>query len=68
MARLLNRGVVLGHPWVVGEIALGHLAQRRVILGLLTSLPQATLATADEVLLLIERHRLQGLGIGYVDA
>ncbi len=28
LARLLERGTVLGHPWVVGELALGHLAQR----------------------------------------
>jgi len=28
LARVLDRGTVLGHPWVVGELALGHLAQR----------------------------------------
>lgn len=68
LVQLLERGLVLGHPWVVGELALGHLSQRREVLGLLTSLPQATVATTDEVLALVERHELYGLGIGYVDA
>jgi len=68
LARLLEGGAVLGHSWVVGELALGHLDQRRQVTGLLGSLPQATVATPAEVLVLIERHRLAGVGIGYVDA
>ncbi len=68
LVRLLEREIVLTHPWVIGELALGHLSQRREVIGLLTSLPQATVATTDEVLTLVEGHRLYGLGIGYVDA
>jgi predicted nucleic acid-binding protein len=68
LAQLLEGGRVLGHPWVIGELALGRLSQRREILGLLNSLPQAVVATTDEVLTLVERHELYGLGIGYVDA
>jgi predicted nucleic acid-binding protein len=68
LAGLLERELVLAHPWVIGELALGHLAQRREILRLLTSLPQAVVATADEVRTLVEGHQLYGLGIGYVDA
>ena len=67
LAQALNRGHVLGHPWVVGELALGSLSRRQAILGLLRNLPQAQVATADEVSTFIERHRLYGLGIGYVD-
>jgi predicted nucleic acid-binding protein len=65
---LLERELVLAHPWVIGELALGHLSHRREVLGLLTSLPQATVATTDEVRTLVEGHQLYGLGIGYVDA
>lgn len=65
---LLERGLVLVHPWVIGELALGHLSARQEVLGLLTGLPQATVATTDEVAALTERHQLYGLGIGYVDA
>jgi len=68
LAALLQDGHVLAHPWVTGELALGHLARRSEILGLLGNLPQATAATDVEVLSLIARHQLFGLGIGYVDA
>jgi len=68
LTHLLEHGAVLGHPWVVGELALGHLSQRHEILGLLNSLPQAVVATPAEILTFIERHELHGLGIGYVDA
>ena len=64
----LQQDRILGHPWVTGELALGNLSQRSEILILLSSLPQASLATLDEVLSLIDRESLHGLGIGYVDA
>ena len=59
---------MLAHPGVTGELALGHLARRSEILGLLHNLPQATVATDLEVLALIVIRHLFGLGIGYVDA
>lgn len=67
LVRLLNGNAVLGHPWVTGELALGNLTQRDEIIGLLRGLPQATVATDDEVLQLIQREALYGVGIGYVD-
>lgn len=68
LVALLQNGNVLGHPWVVGELALGSLSHRDEVLSLLRNLPQATVATDAEVLALIDRERLFGLGIGYVDA
>ncbi|HET7327476.1 MAG TPA: type II toxin-antitoxin system VapC family toxin [Nocardioidaceae bacterium] len=68
LAGLLQEGQVLAHPWVTGEIALGHLSRRSEILRLLHSLPQATVATDREVLTLIDTQHLSGIGIGYVDA
>jgi predicted nucleic acid-binding protein len=68
LAALLQDGHVLAHPWVTGELALGHLSRRSEILRLLHHLPQAKAATDHEVLTLIDNHRLFGLGIGYVDA
>lgn len=65
---LLQDGHVLAHPWVTGELALGHLSQRGEVLGLMHNLPQATVATDVEVLGLIDNRHLFGLGIGYVDA
>lgn len=68
LTQLLDDSRVLGHPWVVGELALGRLVRRGELLTLLASLPQAVVATAAEVLTLIDRHELYGLGLGYVDA
>ncbi len=56
------------HPFVLGELALGSLRQRDVILTSLRDLPQASVATDEEVLQFIAERRLFGLGIGYVDA
>ncbi len=68
LTSLLQDGQVLAHPWVIGELALGHLSHRSEILGLLRNLPQAKSATDVEVLTLIDNQQLFGLGIGYVDA
>jgi predicted nucleic acid-binding protein len=65
---LLDQGLVLSHPFVIGELALGNLKQRDLILGALRDLPQATVASDEEVLHHISNRALFGLGIGYVDA
>ncbi|HZZ36171.1 MAG TPA: PIN domain-containing protein [Caulobacteraceae bacterium] len=64
----LDAGEVLTHPFVIGELALGNLRDRDTVLGVLGGLPAALVATEAEVLELIHRNRLFGLGIGYVDA
>ena len=48
LVRLLERGEVLAHPWVTGEITLEHLRNGAETLRLLSHLPQATVATAAE--------------------
>jgi len=65
---LLGRSQVLVHPFVIGELALGNLRDRRVVLDALAQMPAAVCAQDQEVLSFIERRRLQGLGVGYVDA
>ena len=65
---LLERAGVLGHAFVLGEVACGSLRRRADILTMLADLPRAVTATDGEVLGVIERHRLMGRGIGYVDA
>ena len=64
----LDRGSVLAHPWVTGELALGHLSASSPVLRLLDRLPQAVVATPAEIRTTVDRHRLQGSGIGHVDA
>lgn len=67
MPTLLDQGLVLMHPFVLGELACGSLGQRPVVLRLLADLPHSVVADADEVLVFIDRHRLHGKGLGYVD-
>lgn len=67
LMRLLEGGGVLAHPFVTGELALGSLRQRDVILAALQDLPQAVVAGDGEVRCFIDRNALFGLGIGYVD-
>ena len=64
---LLERSVVVMHPFVVGELACGNLRERESILELLQDLPAAVVASPEEVLMFIERHGLHGKGVGYVD-
>ena len=64
---LLDRGDILIHPFVIGELACGNLSNRAEILGMLAQLPQLALASNVEVLGFIERRALHGRGVGYVD-
>lgn len=68
LAELLENNVILGHPWVHGELALGGLGQRREqVLADLQRLPPAPEIAAGEMLELVEARHLSGRGIGWVD-
>jgi hypothetical protein len=64
---LLNKGEVVCHTFVIGELACGHLRSREQILSLLKALPIATLVESDEILFFIEERKLAGLGLGLID-
>lgn len=68
LAEVLERGEVLMHPFVLGELACGNLKERGDLLDLLRQLPSCALAEHEEVLMFIETRKLFGRGIGYVDA
>lgn len=65
--KLLQDGSVLCHSFVMGELACGNLGNRDEILSFLERLPQAPKAEDAEVLRFIERNRLVGSGLGWVD-
>jgi hypothetical protein len=46
---LLEQQRVLAHPFVTGELSLGSLRQREIVLGSLQELPQAEVARDDEL-------------------
>jgi predicted nucleic acid-binding protein len=67
-ASFLERGVVMTHPFVLGELSMGALAPRASSLQLLNKLPQARQASHEEIVQLVEQRKLFGRGIGWVDA
>ena len=67
LADLLEGNAVVMHPFIVGKLACGSLADRELTLDLLQHLPMAPVAESAEVLGYIERHNLRGKGIGYID-
>lgn len=68
LSQLLIMKNVLAHPFVTGEVSLGQFRNRELISAEMQKLPQAAVATDAEVLRFIERYKLSGQGIGYVDA
>jgi predicted nucleic acid-binding protein len=64
---LLEAGQVTTHPFVIGELACGSLGRRGEVLRLLEALPFAPVATHDEVVTFVERQRLHGSGLGWID-
>jgi predicted nucleic acid-binding protein len=67
LAAALETGRVMMHPFVLGELACGNLANRSEVLELLGNLPAAPTATSPEALDFIERRSLMGRGVGYID-
>ncbi len=68
MNRLLRNGSIAMHPFIVAEISLGSLRDRRKTLAQLDELFRVNVANLDEVRLLIESHALYSRGIGLIDA
>jgi predicted nucleic acid-binding protein len=67
LASVLEDSQVLMHPFVLGELACGNLANRSEVLRLLGDLPLVPVAADVEALTFVETHALMGRGIGYID-
>jgi predicted nucleic acid-binding protein len=68
LSDLLTDGEVLTHPHIIGELRLGNIPKRKSFLGLIENLPVIVQATDEEVGYMIEKNKLYGKGIGYIDA
>jgi predicted nucleic acid-binding protein len=64
---LLMEGMIVCHPFVIGDLACGNLRNRKEILSLLEALPEATEASHEEILRLIETNQLMGIDLDYID-
>jgi predicted nucleic acid-binding protein len=67
LAQLLDRGEVVMHPFVVGELLLGRVLGTKNLIGDLNTLPKTSVAGFDEVLKFISDRKLPGSGVGLVD-
>jgi predicted nucleic acid-binding protein len=65
---LLAAALIVQHPFVTGELSLGNLSDRNLIIQLLNCLPPATVAADTDFLTFVAHTGLAGTGIGFVDA
>lgn len=68
LSGLLEDDRVLLHPYIIGEIAMGSLANRLDVITQLSKQRQIAVAIHEEVIAFIETNGLFGIGIGYIDA
>jgi predicted nucleic acid-binding protein len=68
MPELLADGRIAMHPFVLAEIALGSLRDRRKTLAEMGALWEVKVARLTEIRRMIESHALYSRGIGLIDA
>ncbi len=68
MEKNLSQGQIVMHPFIVAEIALGSLRNRRKRLDELEALLEVKVAKLGEVRHMIESRTLYAQGIGLTDA
>jgi predicted nucleic acid-binding protein len=66
--RLLSNDEVLGHDFVYGELLIGDRGARVKLLTEYKLMRQATLVANLEVVEFVRHHKINGLGIGWIDA
>lgn len=67
LATHLEQGDVATHDFVIGELACGSLKDRATVRTLMDALPRCAAIPHDEVLHLIDAHKLMATGLGWVD-
>ena len=68
MSGLLGNALVVQHPYVTGELALGNFKDRAAVLTSLRALPRAMVASQGDFLAFVDAAQLHGTGIGFVDS
>jgi predicted nucleic acid-binding protein len=67
LVALLETGGVTVHPFVIGELACGHLKPRAILTRMLGRLPRVPTVDHGEALQFLEQHKLAGRGVGWID-
>jgi hypothetical protein len=63
----LERGEVVAHPYIIGELACGQMKTRRQVIEMLSALPSAPVVSHEEAMHFLESHHLAGSGLGWID-
>ena len=66
--RLLSDDEVLGHDFVYGELLIGDRGARTRLLAEYEMMRQASLVANPEVVEFVRHHKINGRGIGWIDA
>lgn len=67
IADVIDADLLVTHEFVLGELTLGALPRGSQVLTDLASYPCLPSVAHDEVVNLVQRQRLQGSGIGWID-
>ncbi|NOX65936.1 MAG: PIN domain-containing protein [Chlorobi bacterium] len=67
LSALLLNGTIVMHEFILGELAIGNIKNRKEIIELLQNILYVPKVTIDEYLFFINKNRLFGKGIGFVD-
>ncbi|KKX23493.1 type II toxin-antitoxin system VapC family toxin [Rhizobium sp. LC145] len=68
LRRIIEDNLLLCHPAIIGELALGSLRDHDAVMAYLAAQREAFVATHAEVMTMIDRHSIFSMGIGYTDA
>lgn len=67
LEQLIRANLVIGHPYVTGEVAVGDIRDWHETVTGLQELRQAQIATETEFLTLVAQEGLAATGLGFVD-
>lgn len=67
LVRLLEMNQVAIHPHIIGELACGNLKNRKEAILDLEILPRTAVPGYNDVMDFIDKYKLYGNGIGFVD-
>lgn len=68
LLNLIAEGVLLHHPFVTAELAMGMLSDRDRFCAMLHGFPQAEPVSSEDLVTFVVEHELLGVGLGMVDA
>ena len=68
LRKIIEEDRLLCHHAIIGELALGSLRHRDDVIMFLTAQREVIASKHHEVMVMIDRHSLFSMGIGYTDA